>query len=350
LRNRVGSGRDKSTNRVHLVDKFPSVSDGLRRILVTGGAGFLGSHLCDQLISGGNEVICLDNFATGRVRNIRHLLNNPLFSVLRQDVVTPFDLEVDEIYNLACAASPVDYQADSIGTTKTCVLGALNCLELARRRGIRVFHASTSEVYGDPLVHPQPEGYFGNVNPVGPRACYDEGKRCAESLFFDYSRQHRVEIRVARIFNTYGPRMRADDGRVVSNFVVQALQGRDITIYGSGLQTRSFCYVDDLIEGVVGLTRAHGHAVGPINLGNPGEFTIRELADLVISQTGSRSKIVHLPLPVDDPRQRRPRIDEASKLLGWRPTIELAQGLEKTIAYFDTFLSVSTHRKQRRVA
>ena len=259
-------------------------------------------------------------------------------------------MAVDEIYNLACPASPPDYQADSIGTTKTCIFGALNVLELARERGVPVFQASTSEVYGDPLVHPQPESYFGNVNPNGPRACYDEGKRCAETLFFDYSRHKGVQIRVARIFNTYGPRMRPDDGRVVSNFVVQALLGRDITIYGSGGQTRSFCYVDDLIEGILRLMRAPGHAVGPVNLGNPGEFTVCALADMVIELTGSRSKIVHMPLPADDPRQRRPDISKAATLLEWKPTVELTRGLAKTIAYFDALLRVGARRKQRRVA
>jgi UDP-glucuronate decarboxylase len=342
-------------DRAQLKSEMRVVNEGAiggdsRRILVTGGAGFLGSHLCDRLISEGNIVTCLDNFMTGHMRNIRHLLDNPRFCFIRQDVVAPFNVEVDEIYNLASPASPVDYQADSVRTTKTCVFGAINSLELACAQGAPIFQASTSEVYGDPLVHPQPENYFGNVNPIGPRACYDEGKRCAETLFFDYSRQHGAKIRVARIFNTYGPRMRPDDGRVVSNFVVQALQGKDITIYGSGQQTRSFCYVDDLIEGIVRLTRAPGQAVGPVNLGNPGEFTVRELADLVIGLTGSRSKIVHLPLPVDDPRQRRPDISEAARLLDWKPTIALTLGLEKTIAYFDAFLRASMRRKQRRVA
>jgi UDP-glucuronate decarboxylase len=295
-------------------------------------------------------VICLDDLSTGTARNIDHLRRHDRFTFVRADVRLPIEAPVDEIYNLACPASPPDYQTDSVGTTKTCVFGALNVLELALGRGVPVFQASTSEVYGDPLVHPQAESYLGNVNPIGPRACYDEGKRCAETLFFDYARHKGVQIRVARIFNTYGPRMRPDDGRVVSNFVVQALLGRDITIYGNGSQTRSFCYVDDLIEGILRLMCAPGHAVGPVNLGNPGEFTVRSLADMVIELTGSRSKIVHMPLPADDPRQRRPDISKAAELLEWKPTVELTRGLEKTIAYFDAFLRAGARRKQRRVA
>lgn len=350
MRIRVKGDRSTLGDKALPIDVLLSFGDGQRTSLVTGGAGFLGSHLCDRLIGAGRNVICLDDLSTGQMPNINHLLENPRFALVHSDVRKPIELAVDEIYNLACPASPADYQADPVGTTKTCVFGALNVLELAHERGVPVFQASTSEVYGDPLVHPQPESYFGNVNPIGPRACYDEGKRCAETLFFDYARQKGVKIRVARIFNTYGPRMRPDDGRVVSNFVVQALLGRDITIYGSGRQTRSFCYVDDLIEGVLRLMRAPGHALGPVNLGNPGEFTVRALADIVIELTGSRSKVVHLSLPADDPRQRRPDISEAAALLEWKPTVELTRGLEKTIAYFDTFLRVGARRKQRCVA
>jgi UDP-glucuronate decarboxylase len=306
--------------------------------LVTGGAGFLGSHLCDRLIRDGARVVCLDNFTTGSFENIAHLVDDPHFTTVRQDVCEPLLAEVDEIYNLACPASPPHYQADPVQTMKTNVLGALNVLELARRRHIPVFQASTSEVYGDPQVHPQPEGYWGHVNPIGPRSCYDEGKRAAETLFFDFARTHGTKIKVVRIFNTYGPRMRPDDGRVVSNFIVQALNGDDITIYGDGSQTRSFCYVDDLIEGFVRFMRAPAHVMGPINLGNPGEFTIRELADLVIDITNSRSRIIHVSLPVDDPRQRRPDIARADRLLGWQPRISLVDGLARTIAYFDTLL------------
>ena len=303
------------------------------RILITGGAGFLGSHLSERLLLEGHEVVCMDNFFTGRKCNIAHLLENPYFELMRHDVVDPFKLEVDQIYNLACPASPVHYQHNPIKTTKTSVMGAINCLGLAKRVNARVFQASTSEVYGDPDVHPQPESYWGNVNPIGIRSCYDEGKRCAETLFFDYHRQNQVDIRVVRIFNTYGPRMLADDGRVVSNFIVQALQGQDITVYGEGQQTRSFCYVDDLIEGFVGLMN-QDQVVGPMNIGNPGEFTILELAQKVIELTGSKSKIVYRPMPEDDPKQRQPDITQAREVLGWEPKVQLEAGLKKTIEYF----------------
>ncbi len=310
------------------------------RILVTGGAGFLGSHLCERLLNEGNEVICLDNFFTGRKRNVAHLLDNPYFELVRHDVIEPFKFEVDQIYNLACPASPPHYQHNPIKTTKTSVMGAINCLGLAKRVKARVFQASTSEVYGDPNIHPQPESYHGNVNPIGIRACYDEGKRCAETLFFDYHRQNNVDIRVVRIFNTYGPRMLPDDGRVVSNFIVQALQGLDITIYGDGSQTRSFCYVDDLIEGFVRLMNTEG-VTGPVNIGNPGEFTMLQLADLVLKKVGGPSKITHLPLPGDDPKQRRPDITIAKRDLGWEPTISLDNGLDSTIEYFRKLLAES---------
>ena len=303
------------------------------RILITGGAGFLGSHLSERLLLEGHEVVCMDNFFTGRKCNIAHLLDNPYFELMRHDVVDPFKLEVDQIYNLACPASPVHYQHNPIKTTKTSVMGAINCLGLAKRVNARVFQASTSEVYGDPDVHPQPESYWGNVNPIGIRSCYDEGKRCAETLFFDYHRQNQVDIRVVRIFNTYGPRMLADDGRVVSNFIVQALQGQDITVYGEGQQTRSFCYVDDLIEGFVGLMN-QDQVIGPMNIGNPGEFTILELAQKVIELTGSKSQIVYRPMPEDDPKQRQPDITQAREVLGWEPKIQLEAGLKKTIEYF----------------
>lgn len=303
------------------------------RILVTGGAGFLGSHLCERLIGEGHEVICLDNFYTGRRVNIAHLLANPAFELMRHDVIDPFKAEVDQIYNLACPASPPHYQSNPIKTVKTSVMGAINALGLAKRVHARVFQASTSEVYGDPEIHPQPESYRGNVNPIGPRACYDEGKRCAETLFFDYHRQNGVDIRVVRIFNTYGPRMLANDGRVVSNFIVQALQGHDITVYGEGTQTRSFCYVDDLIEGFVRLMNTEG-LTGPVNIGNPGEFTMLELAEKVLRLVGGKSKIVFRPLPQDDPLQRQPDISLAREKLGWEPTIPLEEGLQRTIAYF----------------
>jgi UDP-glucuronate decarboxylase len=303
------------------------------RILVTGGAGFLGSHLCDKLLAQGHEVICLDNLFTGSKANIAHLLGHPLFEFVRHDVIDPFKYEVDQIYNLACPASPPHYQYNPIKTTKTSVMGAINCLGLAKRVKARVFQASTSEVYGDPAVHPQPESYWGNVNPIGRRSCYDEGKRCAETLFFDYHRENKVDIRVVRIFNTYGPRMHPNDGRVVSNFIVQALKGENLTVYGDGSQTRSFCYVDDLIEGFVRLMNQTG-TIGPVNLGNPGEFTMLELAENVLKLTKSKSKVVHRPLPADDPKQRRPDITLARKYLKWEPKVPLAEGLKKTIAYF----------------
>ena len=310
------------------------------RILITGGAGFLGSHLSERLLNEGHEVICLDNFFTGRKRNIAHLLEHPNFELIRHDVIDPFKAEVDQIYNLACPASPVHYQHNAIKTIKTSVMGAIHCLGLAKRTGARVFQASTSEVYGDPDVHPQHEAYWGKVNPIGIRSCYDEGKRCAETLFMDYHRQNGVDIRIARIFNTYGPRMCPDDGRVVSNFIVQALRGEAITIYGEGQQTRSFCYCDDLIEGFIRLMN-QDQAIGPMNIGNPGEFTILELAEKVIAQTGSQSKIVHQPLPADDPQQRQPDITEAHRVLDWEPTISLDEGLKPTIAFFDKLLSES---------
>lgn len=303
------------------------------RILITGGAGFLGSHLCDRLIAQGHDVLCMDNFFTGRKKNIEHLLGHPRFELIRHDVIDPFKFEVDRIYNLACPASPPHYQYNPIKTTKTSVMGAINCLGLAKRVKARVFQASTSEVYGDPTVHPQPESYWGNVNPIGRRSCYDEGKRCAETLFFDYHRENGVDIRVVRIFNTYGPRMNPDDGRVVSNFIVQSLRGEDITVYGDGSQTRSFCYVDDLIEGFLRLMEQE-KTVGPVNIGNPGEFTMLELAELILKKVGGKSKIVHQDLPADDPRQRQPDISLAKKYLEWQPAVPLEQGIEKTIDYF----------------
>ncbi len=306
------------------------------RILVTGGAGFLGSHLCDRLLKDGNDVICLDNFFTGRKSNIAHLHGRPDFELVRHDVIDPFKFEVDQIYNLACPASPPHYQFNPIKTTKTSVMGAINVLGLAKRVHARVFQASTSEVYGDPAIHPQPESYWGNVNPIGKRSCYDEGKRVAETLFFDYHRENKVDIRIVRIFNTYGPRMHPNDGRVVSNFIVQALKGEDLTIYGDGLQTRSFCYVDDLIEGFVRLMN-QTETVGPINIGNPGEFTMLQLAELTLKLVGGKSKIVHRPLPSDDPKQRRPDITLAQKYLNnWAPTVQLEEGLQRTITYFKT--------------
>ena len=305
-----------------------------QRILVTGGAGFLGSHLCDRLVEQGNDVICLDNFFTGDKRNIAHLFGLSNFELVRHDVTFPLYVEVDQIYNLACPASPVHYQSDPVQTTKTSVHGAINMLGLAKRTGARILQASTSEVYGDPEVHPQTEDYWGRVNPVGTRACYDEGKRCAETLFFDYWRQYRLEIKVARIFNTYGPRMHPNDGRVVSNFIVQALKGLPITIYGEGNQTRSFCYVDDLVDGLIGLMNSEAGITGPVNLGNPNEFTIRQLADKVLAQTGSGSKIELKLLPEDDPRQRQPDITLATKLLDWNPKVDLKAGLDTTIEYF----------------
>jgi len=301
--------------------------------LVTGGAGFLGSHLCERLVKQGEEVICLDNFFTGRRKNISHLLDYKNFELMRHDVVDPFKVEVDRIYNLACPASPIHYQYNPIKTIKTSVMGAINCLGLAKRVGARILQASTSEIYGDPEVHPQPESYRGNVNPIGLRSCYDEGKRCAETLFFDYYRENKVDIRVIRIFNTYGPKMRPDDGRVVSNFIVQAIRGEDLTLYGDGSQTRSFCYVDDLIDGMMGVMEQE-ESVGPVNLGNPTEFTIRQLAEAVLGRIVTTSKITQEPLPADDPTQRKPDISLAQKLLSWNPSVELTAGLDRTIPYF----------------
>ncbi len=309
-----------------------------RRILITGGAGFIGSHLCERLLREGNEVICLDNFYTGRRANIAHLLADPYFEVVRHDICFPLYVEVDDIFNLACPASPVHYQFDPVQTTKTAVHGAINMLGLAKRLKARILQASTSEIYGDPTVHPQVEGYWGNVNPIGVRSCYDEGKRCAETLFFDYHRQHNLKIKVARIFNTYGPRMHPNDGRVVSSFIVQALRGEDITVFGDGNQTRSFCYVDDLLDALVSLMNGPDDFTGPVNLGNPDEFTILELAKKVIEMTGTRSKIVFNPLPSDDPRQRQPDITLAFNKLGWKPKVKLEEGLRKTIDYFDSLL------------
>ncbi|WP_428562218.1 MAG: UDP-glucuronic acid decarboxylase family protein [Solidesulfovibrio sp. DCME] len=309
-----------------------------KRVLVTGGAGFLGSHLCERLIERGCDVICLDNYFTGAKQNVKHLLDNPHFELLRHDVTFPLYVEVDEIYNLACPASPIHYQHDPVQTTKTSVHGAINMLGLAKRLRAKIMQASTSEVYGDPSVHPQPESYWGNVNPIGFRSCYDEGKRCAETLFFDYRRQHNLRIKVARIFNTYGPRMHPNDGRVVSNFIIQALRGEPLTVYGQGQQTRSFCYVDDLIEAFLRLMDTPDDFTGPVNTGNPGEFTILELAKLVIEYTGSKSVIDYRPLPQDDPKQRRPDITLAKAKLGWEPKVPLSEGLKKTIAYFDRFL------------
>jgi UDP-glucuronate decarboxylase len=310
-----------------------------KRVLVTGGAGFLGSHLCERLLAQGDEVLCLDNFFTGRRANVAHLMDNPRFELMRHDVTFPLYVEVDEIYNLACPASPVHYQFDPVQTTKTSVHGAINMLGLAKRTRAKIFQASTSEVYGDPAIHPQTEAYWGNVNPIGPRSCYDEGKRCAETLFFDYHRQHKLRIKVARIFNTYGPHMHPGDGRVVSNFIVQALKGEPITIYGDGSQTRSFCYVDDLIEGFLRLMATGDDVTGPINLGNPAEFTMLELAELVTEITGSRSKLVHMPLPQDDPKQRQPDISLAARHLDWAPKVPLREGIKATVAYFERLLA-----------
>ena len=310
------------------------------RILITGGAGFLGSHLSKRLLKEGHEVICMDNFFTGRKRNILNLVENSNFEIMRHDVTDPFKVECDQIYNLACPASPVHYQYNAIKTIKTSVMGAINCLGLAKRVNARVFQASTSEVYGDPSVHPQPEAYWGNVNPIGIRSCYDEGKRCAETLFMDYRRQNGVDVRIARIFNTYGPNMCPDDGRVVSNFIVQALQGHNITVYGEGEQTRSFCYCDDLIEGFIRMMN-QDETIGPMNIGNPNEFTILELAEKVINLTGSQSKIIHETLPSDDPKQRQPDITQARQVLDWEPKYSLDEGLKPTIAYFDKLLAAS---------
>ena len=308
--------------------------DSRKRILVTGGAGFLGSHLCERLLGEGHEVLCVDNLFTGTKRNIEHLIDHPAFEFMRHDITFPLYVEVDEIYNLACPASPIHYQHDPVQTTKTSVHGAINMLGLAKRLGCPILQASTSEVYGDPHVHPQPEGYWGNVNPIGIRSCYDEGKRCAETLFFDYHRQHGLQIKVARIFNTYGPRMHHADGRVVSNFIVEALTGEPITIYGDGNQTRSFCYVDDLIDGLVRLMASPPGFTGPVNLGNPHEFTMKELAQKVVQHTGSKVPIEHRPLPADDPRQRKPQIGLAREMLRWQPRVELDEGLARTVAYF----------------
>lgn len=310
-----------------------------KRVLVTGGAGFLGSHLCERLLANGCDVLCVDNFYSGTKDNVAHLMGNPHFELMRHDVTFPLYVEVDEIYNLACPASPVHYQWDPVQTTKTSVHGAINMLGLAKRTKAKVFQASTSEVYGDPEVHPQQESYWGRVNPIGIRSCYDEGKRCAETLFFDYHRQHALDIKVVRIFNTYGPRMHPNDGRVVSNFIVQALRGEDITIFGDGSQTRSFCYVDDLIEGFVRLMASSKDITGPINMGNPGEFTIRELAETILKMVGSQSKLVLMPLPQDDPKQRQPNITLAKEALGWEPKIKLEEGLSRTIEYFKHFLA-----------
>jgi len=310
------------------------------KILVTGGAGFLGSHLCERLLGDGHEVICLDNFFTGRKANVEHLIGRRGFELIRHDVIDPFKVEVDQIYNLACPASPPHYQFNPIKTIKTSVMGAINCLGLAKRVRARIFQASTSEVYGDPEEHPQREAYWGHVNPIGARSCYDEGKRCAETLFFDYHRENGVDIRVVRIFNTYGPRMLPDDGRVVSNFIVQAIRGEDLTVYGEGAQTRSFCYVDDLIEGFVRFM-AQDATVGPLNIGNPGEFTMIELAELVLKKVGGKSRITHKPLPPDDPKQRQPDITLARKHLGWEPRVPLEDGIERTIAYFRKVLQAN---------
>lgn len=309
-----------------------------QRIVVTGGSGFLGSHLCDRLLAQGAEVICIDNFFTGARDNIEHLIGGKRFELIRHDVTFPIYLEVDQIYNLACPASPIHYQHDPVQTTKTSVHGAINMLGLAKRVKAKILQASTSEVYGDPNVHPQREDYWGHVNPIGPRSCYDEGKRCAETLFFDYWRQHKLRIKVARIFNTYGPRMHPHDGRVVSNFIIQALLGRDITIYGDGSQTRSFCYVDDLIDGLIRLMQSGDEVVGPINIGNPVEFSMLQLAENVLDLTGSKSRIAHRPLPQDDPKQRQPDISKAQSLLGWKPATPLKEGLKKTITYFEALL------------
>jgi len=313
--------------------------DVSKRILVTGGAGFVGSHLCERLLAEGNDVLCVDNFFTGRRANLSHLLNDPKFEVMRHDITFPLYVEVDEIYNLACPAAPIHYQFDPVQTTKVCVHGAINVLGLAKRTKAKIFQASTSEVYGDPHVHPQTEDYWGHVNPIGMRSCYDEGKRCAETLFFDYKRQHSTRIKVARIFNTYGPRMHVNDGRVVSNFVVQALRGDDITVFGNGSQTRSFCYVDDLIDGIIRLMNTPDEISGPMNLGNPTEFSIRQLAELIVEMAGSKSKLIYDQLPCDDPKQRQPDISMATNVLSWEPKIPLKDGLEKTISYFDKLLS-----------
>jgi UDP-glucuronate decarboxylase len=332
MQQRICSGHDQN----NCATRSPLFA---KTILVTGGSGFLGSHLCDRLILEGHHVLCVDNFFTGSKANIGHLFGNAHFELMRHDITFPLYVEVDEIYNLACPASPVHYQHDPVQTTKTSVHGAINMLGLAKRLGCRIFQASTSEIYGDPFVHPQPEEYWGHVNPIGPRSCYDEGKRCAETLFFDYYRQHNLQIKVARIFNTYGPRMHPNDGRVVSNFIMQGLRGNPITIYGEGSQTRSFCYIDDLIEGFITFMNSPAAFVGPVNLGNPGEFSILELAEMIIEMTGSKSNLVFVPLPEDDPKQRQPNINLAKQRLGWQPVIPLHEGLRRTIDYFDGVLS-----------
>lgn len=324
----------KETPKPMSGNRQPTDLQGAKRILITGGAGFIGSHLCDRLIADGHEVLCLDNFYTGRRSNILHLFGNPAFELIRHDVIEPLRLEVDEIYNLACPASPVHYQHNPVATTKTSIVGALNMLGLAKRLKIKILQASTSEVYGDPAIHPQSESYWGNVNPIGPRSCYDEGKRCAETLFFDYYRQHKLKIKVARIFNTYGPRMNSNDGRVISNFIVQALKGEAVTVYGDGSQTRSFCYVSDMVDGLISLMKSPDEFTGPVNLGNPVEVTILDLAKEIIRLTGSKSDIICKPLPQDDPRQRKPVIGLAEEKLGWRPVISLEEGLKKTVEYF----------------
>jgi UDP-glucuronate decarboxylase len=337
-------GSDQDIAPTTAMASFPDTIPAPRRVLVTGGAGFIGSHLCERLLESDCDVLCVDNFFTGARRNVEHLLDHPRFEILRHDITFPLHVEVDEIYNLACPASPVHYQWDPVQTTKTSVLGAINMLGLAKRLRGRILQASTSEVYGDPEVHPQQESYWGHVNPIGPRSCYDEGKRCAETLFFDYGRQHKLKIKVLRIFNTYGPRMQPNDGRVVSNFIVQALNNQPITIYGDGQQTRSFCFVDDLVGGMIGLMNTPDKITGPMNCGNPNEFTIRDLAEKVIAMTGSRSRIVHRPLPQDDPRQRRPDISQAQELLNWRPTVMLTEGLQRTISYFEKLQSKNKGR------
>jgi len=316
-----------------------------KRVMVTGGAGFLGSHLCERLLAAGRDVLCVDNFYTGSKRNLVPMMNNPYFELMRHDITFPLYVEVDEIYNLACPASPIHYQVDPVQTTKTSVHGAINMLGLAKRVNAKILQASTSEVYGDPSIHPQPESYWGNVNPIGPRSCYDEGKRCAETLFFDYHRQTGLRIKVARIFNTYGPRMHPHDGRVVSNFILQALRGEDVTIYGDGSQSRSFCYADDMVDGLIRLMETPDEATGPVNLGNPGEFTILELAEQVLALTGSSSKLRFEPLPQDDPRQRKPDIELARRLLDWEPTVPLTDGLKRTVPYFEGLLELLDKKK-----
>jgi len=338
-------GSDRSLPPTAAAAPLPPAMHSRQRVLVTGGAGFIGSHLCERLLETGCEVLCVDNFFTVTRRNIDHLRDHSSFELLRHDITFPLYIEVDEIYNLACPASPVHYQRDPVQTTKTSVLGAINMLGLAKRLRAKILQASTSEVYGDPEIHPQREAYWGHVNPIGPRSCYDEGKRCAETLFFDYERQHNLRIKVLRIFNTYGPRMQPNDGRVVSNFIVQALNNQPITIYGDGQQTRSFCFIDDLVRGMIGLMNTADKVIGPMNCGNPYEFTIRELAERVIALTGSRSRIVHRVLPQDDPKQRRPDVSKAQELLDWQPTVMLSEGLRRTISYFEHLLSLGPEQE-----